>query len=302
MDELGHILREARETKGLTLAEVQDKTRINAHFLEALENGDYAVLPTPVHARGFLRNYARYLGLDPQPLLDRHQINQSQLTQQPTITNTPVIESTQLQKDPLRARKDQPFFDPVNVEVTANQASQPRNTEPVMRVIIIIALIGTLYLIGSQFIPRLFGNDSNRTALTESINNTIQNLINGEETTTDNSLTPDSTIEPSNVISSTSRNIIPTLAATRPRLPATMETIELKIEVLERAFMEITIDGDVVFSGQARKEDVFEWTAQDEAIVNTGNAIGIYVTINEIELGRLGNRGENVEETWNTTN
>ncbi len=302
MDELGHILREARETKGLTLAEAQDKTRINAHFLEALENGDYAVLPTPVHARGFLRNYARYLGLDPQPLLDRHQINQSQLTQQPTITNTPVIESTQLQKNPLQARNDQPFFDPVNVEVTANQAQQPRNTESVMRVVIIIALIGTLYLVGSHFIPRLFGNDSNRTALTESINSAVQNLINGDEVTTDNSLTPDSSIEPSSVISSTSRNIIPTPAPTRPRLPATMETIELKIEVLERAWMEVTIDGDVVFSGQTRNEDVFEWTAQEQVIVNTGNAIGIYVTINEVELGRLGGRGENVEETWNTTN
>ncbi|VAW42305.1 hypothetical protein MNBD_CHLOROFLEXI01-1794, partial [hydrothermal vent metagenome] len=41
IDELGHILREARETKGLTLREVQEKTRISSRFLEALEMGDY---------------------------------------------------------------------------------------------------------------------------------------------------------------------------------------------------------------------------------------------------------------------
>ncbi|MCA9994966.1 MAG: helix-turn-helix domain-containing protein, partial [Anaerolineales bacterium] len=72
MDELGQILREARENKGLTLEEVQAETRIHARFLTALEKGDYAVLPTPVHVRGFLRNYARFLGLDPQPLLARY--------------------------------------------------------------------------------------------------------------------------------------------------------------------------------------------------------------------------------------
>ena len=73
MDEFGHILREARETKGLTLAEVQDQIRINARFLDALERGDYEMLPTPVHVRGFLRNYARFLGLDPRPLVDRYE-------------------------------------------------------------------------------------------------------------------------------------------------------------------------------------------------------------------------------------
>ena len=72
MDELGHILREARETKGLTLAEAQEETRINSKYLAALENGEYDKLPTPVHVRGFLRNYARFLGLDSQPLLERY--------------------------------------------------------------------------------------------------------------------------------------------------------------------------------------------------------------------------------------
>ncbi|NHZ71509.1 MAG: helix-turn-helix domain-containing protein, partial [Aquificales bacterium] len=74
MDELGHILREARETKGLTLEEAQEKTRINSKYLDALENSEYDKLPTPVHVRGFLRNYARFLGLDPQPLLERYEL------------------------------------------------------------------------------------------------------------------------------------------------------------------------------------------------------------------------------------
>ena len=56
MDEIGHILREARENKGLSLEEAQAKTRISVRYLTALENGQYSALPTAVHVRGFLRN------------------------------------------------------------------------------------------------------------------------------------------------------------------------------------------------------------------------------------------------------
>ena len=61
---LGGVLRAAREERALTLEEVETETRIRVKFLEALENGDLSVLPSVAHARGFLRNYAQYLGLD----------------------------------------------------------------------------------------------------------------------------------------------------------------------------------------------------------------------------------------------
>ena len=65
--------------------------------------------------------------------------------------------------------------------------------------------------------------------------------------------------------------------------------------------MEVTIDDDVVFSGIARNGDSYEWTALEEAKVLTGNAIGVVVTINDVLLGRMGDRGENKEEVWQTT-
>lgn len=64
--DLGDLLREARTSRGLTLAEVERDTRISRSYLEALEGGRYEVLPAPVYARGFVRSYARYLGLDEQ--------------------------------------------------------------------------------------------------------------------------------------------------------------------------------------------------------------------------------------------
>jgi cytoskeleton protein RodZ len=64
--QIGPLLRETRVRKGLTFADIEAVTRINRHYLEALEAEHYDVLPAPVYARGFLRSYARVLGLDPQ--------------------------------------------------------------------------------------------------------------------------------------------------------------------------------------------------------------------------------------------
>ena len=69
---LGVELREARRARALSLDEVQRATRIAHRYLEALEQEDFAALPAPVFARGFLRSYAQYLGLDPAPLVARY--------------------------------------------------------------------------------------------------------------------------------------------------------------------------------------------------------------------------------------
>ncbi|WP_420628585.1 helix-turn-helix domain-containing protein [Candidatus Leptofilum sp.] len=306
IDELGHILREARETKGYTLREVQEKTRINSRFLEALEMGDFDRLPTPTHARGFLRNYARYLGLDPEPLLERYELSQSQRPkrrQQSVIVDTTQPVGPALEAPP----ENHPFFDPVNMEVdTAYQGGgSGGGGESILRIVIIIALLGALYLAGQNFLPLILGQDAGTTELTETINDAVQSILNRETATPEATATEEAGA--SSVLLPTSRNETPvedpTPTATRPPLPATMETIELEIIILERAWMEVTVDGNVLFTGIARPTDPpYEWVANDEVRINTGNAIGVSVTINNVPLGPLGGRGEAKEEVWTTTN
>jgi cytoskeleton protein RodZ len=63
------MLQRARQARGLTLEEVERDIRISRRYLAALENENFGLLPAPVYARGFLRTYARYLGLEPANLL-----------------------------------------------------------------------------------------------------------------------------------------------------------------------------------------------------------------------------------------
>ena len=297
VDELGNLLREAREAKGLTLAEVQEETRISRKFLEALETGQFESLPTSVHVRGYLRNYARYLNLEPEPLLDRYELSRangpSPATAKPEEDFSNFKQLTQLE--------DQPFFDPVNVELDGGG----RESSSLLRVIIILALVVTIALIANRFIPIITGNGDGTEALTADIEEAI-----GSITAEDNATalaTPDALMAEgeSEEIVSTERNAavqIPTLTATRPVLPATFEAINLRLDITERTWMRVTIDDEVVFEGLARSSDEpYFWEAQDEAVLLTGNAIGVFVTINDIELGKLGGRGEVVEERWTTT-
>ncbi len=63
MKKLSDILLETREEKGISLDKVEQDTKIKKEFLEAIEKGDYIKLPSESHAMGFVKNYARYLGL-----------------------------------------------------------------------------------------------------------------------------------------------------------------------------------------------------------------------------------------------
>jgi cytoskeleton protein RodZ len=66
---VGQQLRQARETRSLSLEQAAQATRIRAHYLQSLEAGEFEALPSSTQARGFLRTYASYLKLDAESLL-----------------------------------------------------------------------------------------------------------------------------------------------------------------------------------------------------------------------------------------
>lgn len=69
MATFGETLRQARVYKGVSLKEVEQATRINRQQLAALEEHDFDILPALIYQRGIVRNYAVYLGLDPNRAL-----------------------------------------------------------------------------------------------------------------------------------------------------------------------------------------------------------------------------------------
>jgi cytoskeletal protein RodZ len=69
MKSVGSILKSARGKRGLSYEEIQRETKIHPRFLHALEEGNYSVFSSPVHIKGFLRTYTRFLGLDEKEVM-----------------------------------------------------------------------------------------------------------------------------------------------------------------------------------------------------------------------------------------
>ena len=91
MSPLGETLRRARLSKGITIEDAERVTRIPRKYLEALEVENYGILPAPVYARGFLRSYAGYLGLNPGDLLPFFPVGH---VEEPKLENLPEVRQT----------------------------------------------------------------------------------------------------------------------------------------------------------------------------------------------------------------
>src|ERR1051325_4329808 len=68
----GEELRREREIRGISLKEIADATKISKRFLDAIERNDHRTLPAPVFTRGFVREYAKYLGLNADEMVNRY--------------------------------------------------------------------------------------------------------------------------------------------------------------------------------------------------------------------------------------
>lgn len=69
MSDLGALLKKAREQRDLSLDDIQDLTKIRKRYLEAIEEGNYSVLPGSFYVRAFVKNYAEAVGLDAEEVL-----------------------------------------------------------------------------------------------------------------------------------------------------------------------------------------------------------------------------------------
>ena len=72
----GAHLKNIREMKGITIDEIAQKTRIRASYLKALEEENFGQLPAEVFSKGFLKAYAKYLGLDPDVVIRNYKFKE----------------------------------------------------------------------------------------------------------------------------------------------------------------------------------------------------------------------------------
>ncbi|MFL6245848.1 MAG: helix-turn-helix domain-containing protein [Thermoanaerobaculia bacterium] len=109
----GEELRREREIRGISLKEIADATKISKRFLDALERNDHRTLPAPVFTRGFVREYARYVGLNAEEMVNRYNFaaaNDDRIEKPPQVEKYPQTPPRDISPKPPRKRGIPPVY------------------------------------------------------------------------------------------------------------------------------------------------------------------------------------------------
>lgn len=256
----GEELRREREIRGISLKEIADATKISKRFLEAIERNDHKTLPAPVFTRGFVREYAKYLGLNADEIVNRYNFaaaGDDRIEKSTHLERLVAPPPVPLREKPLRPKGIPPPY-----------ARVDRNV--IITVIIILALAGLSYW-----------------ALKHK--REVANALHEEPPVATTAHAP---AKPAPVTTS-SAAALPATATAAPN----DDTLRLVLEATANSWVVLDADGKTVFSDEMRKGDRWNYEAKERFRFRTiGNAAGIHITLNDVSFPPLGAEGEVVHD------
>jgi cytoskeleton protein RodZ len=273
MSDLGEMLRRAREKKELTLAQVEDGIRIREKFLKALEEGDYDILPEEVYARGFVRSYAAYLGLDPEEALALYLEDRTPFQA--------AIPPPRPMSAPIKPMVDSPspsasWLNPVWAIVIAAAI-----------MVIACVMAGGLWAVRRYRLPG--ESVEAKAGPTLPAYTVIATEASPPSPTPGISVpfVPTDTPTPT-----TTPTVTPTPA------PKAYTGVEIELVVREKAWLQVIVDGVKQFDGILEAGERRIFSGQQRVAVRCGNAGGVEVIVNGRSEGLMGGPGEVVGREW----
>jgi cytoskeletal protein RodZ len=265
--DIGQRLKRQRELLGLTLEDVERHTHLRQHYLRALEAGDLAGLPSPVQGRGMLSNYANFLGMDAEPLLLR------------------FAQGLQVQLAARQATRPAP---------ARRVQQQPKPPGPLRRVLSGESLLGTLLviaLVGFMIWAAVRIYAMQATEVPSPTAPSIAEVLLLPPTPTD-TLAPLPTPTPPPLPLPTTEAESTAVFAV---LPEGTQGLQVYVTVRQRAWLQVTADGEVVFLGRVLPGSAYQFEGDETVEILTGNGAALQVFFNQVDQGTLGGYGEVVQ-------
>ena len=265
VDSLGAWLRHARESQHRDLEDVVRSLRIRRQYLQAIEMGDYEALPGSIQARGFLRNYARFLGLPVEDALARYD---AEISGQPLLPRTPQVET------PTRGGERTWAPPPPSLE-QERAAVRANASGGLVQILGVVLLFFSLVAVGSfwwlQFgLGGVVGSTAVPTAA-------VTNDGAAGEIQVTSTLTPQPT----------------------PSFPLLGDgTVRIRLVPISHAWISVSADATIVFQGIADPQQLVEAVAEEILIVSTGDGGAFELYVNGTDWGVLGDQGEVVRRAW----
>lgn len=276
--EVGLTLRQQRERLGLTLEEAGSATHIRSRYLAALESAQMDQLPSLVHARGMLQNYAAFLGLDEDQVLLRF----AEALQQRRLERTSKAQG-------LQQSSAQPI-----PPVSSPMLSWQRILSPDLIIAIgfIVALLGftvwgALRISAAQSAKNQATPPSIAEVLAQAPTSPTQLSSPTAET---NLESPVGIPEVPGALETTPTETPSTAPINAP--------LQLNVVAQLRVWMRVVADDKIVFEGRTTPGQVYAFGARQRIEFSTGNGAGVRLIFNQSDLGTLGAMGEPVYQIF----
>lgn len=327
---LGSLLRRKRESLGLSLEKAAGFTRIRVKHLEAIESDDISSIPSVPQARGFIRNYASFLGFRPEEVEKFIGAKRPRPAKTAKKAKTaPPADSPPADRTGPPASSTKPRV-PLAAPVIARSAeyAKPRpgtaaypkrnwlRFDWILGAAVTVALLGFLgwggyYAVMSitgpatptsnePFIP--LDSPSPSARMTEDLALTSAPDGTSPAETASGERTPDATGEESPAaLPGTLTVPAPSPTAFPTPLGGVYTDVRIHIMVLQRAYLEVKVDGQTSFAGRVLAGETYDFIGRQTVSVSTGNGAGIRVVFNGVDEGALGRFGELVERTYTPT-
>jgi len=275
LEEIGSILKAQREHLGFTIPNVEDQIFIPERYLIAIENGSLEELPSTVQGKGMVKNFAQFLGLDPEPLLLGY--------------------ADVLQKRLAKSREGIPDVktsSPLQVSIKRFLAS------PTILWVGVVILIGSITLWAGTLIFGAGGSLAEATA-------TIPGVSDILLPTSTHSATPEA---PISTLSEIEVDITPTLegdeitgdnaeATPTPGITGN-EKVQVQLIILQRTWVRVIVDNILAYEGRLLPGSVKLFGGELSIEVLTGNAAGVEIIYNQRDLGAMGLYGEVIDRVF----
>jgi cytoskeletal protein RodZ len=263
MGQLGELLKETRQSKEVSLEKVEEELRIRKKYLQALEEEDFSIMPPEVYVKGFLRNYAIYLGLDLQEVKALYKGKSVEKGRKPEFIG---------KAGQIAGEGTGPRSFPMDMSLT--QSRLLAFPFLVISLAILAFLLLGLWAFRQYFpLPAETGAETKETVTTRE---------------------PRPTFTPTSVVTQAT----PTLVGTPT--PKAYTGVDVELVMLERAWLQVHVDGEKVFEGVFDEGTKITWSGEESVAVRCNNAGGVEVILNGQNLGPLGKRGQVVDQEWTT--
>lgn len=272
--------------KALSLAEVEQATKIRKRYLEGLERDDYTVLPDAVYTQGFLKTYANYLGLDGEEISGRLKTRRAPRRERQANKPPPA---------PVRNNTERPLLlSPGGLAgAEKSRVSGATILTVIISVFVLSAVIGVLYYVGRGSLPSVASDTNQPQQSSSNSADEPEKQPSANEEQSEKAQQPEKAGSQTAGKSGDGDNVEQASPAKKEPVEAPPDNLQVEVRVEDSAsWISVLTDGEVVFNelGEPGFSQVFE--ADADVSLSVGNAGSVSVEVNGQDAGVLGEPGE----------